>query len=282
MEKDCSLLNELVILCGTGTLKFINAFVLHLTPLIFFYDSIHLPRSIVCSSGAHRSILMNLAFISPFVPLSKGPGGELLLSKCPRNRLKTRPAATRSKQARLSFQCCVEVPSWKRFSHVDPDFAKDEQLQILETELHDALEREDFSQSSVLRDKLLRLQSGAYVAVLSANMKFYEAMNRRSIVDMAGCWLQSSSVTCKHVNGPLVHGYIDIINSFGYVFTFDLPFIEVQNCRIVMRGSVAYVTLEQKCSPTDGSNQFVIAATSLYTKHNSQWYLTHYSSMVMP
>lgn len=192
-----------------------------------------------------------------------------------------RPPLARSKLARASVRCCVEVPLWKRLAPMDPDFAKDEQLEILETELHDSLKRQDYSQSSILRDKLLRLQSGAYVAVLSANMKFYEAMNRRSIVDMAGCWLQGPSVTCKHVSGPLLHGYIDVVNSFGYIFTLDLPFIEVRNCRIVMRGTVAYVTLEQLCTPSDESEQFVVAATNLYTKHNSQWYLAHHSSVIV-
>lgn len=165
---------------------------------------------------------------------------------------------------------------------MDPDFAKDEQLQILEDELEDALQNEDFSKSSALRDKLLRLQSGTYVAILSANMKFYDAVNRNSIVDMAGCWIQSSDATCKHVNGSFVKGYINIINSFGYLFTFELPFIEIRNVRIVMRGSVGYVTCDQVCTLQDTGEQFVVSATSVYAKHNAQWYLTHYSATFVP
>lgn len=224
---------------------------------------------------------MNPSFIPALFQPRKALTRGQLRSRCLKRPLSPRPAAAPSSLGRVPFRCCVELPSWKRFAPVDPDFAKDEQLEILETDLHDALDRQDFAQSSVLRDKLVRLQSGAYVSVLSANMKFYEAMNRRSIVDMAGCWLQSPTATCKHVNGELLQGYINIINSFGYVFTFDLPFIEVRNCRIVMRGTIAYVTLEQQCTSSDGEDRFVVAATSIYTKHNAQWYIAHYSSTVI-
>lgn len=183
----------------------------------------------------------------------------------------------RSRRSRV--MSCTEVPSWKK-GPVDTDFAKDEQLEILEASLDRALKHEDFSTAVNLRDKLLRLQSSAFVAVLSCNMKFYKAFNGCSLVDMAGCWLQSSSSTCKHPGGPLLTGYVDIINSFGLLFSLDLPPIQIENCRIIMRGTVGYVTCDQICFDEDGQ-KIVTCATNVYIKHNSQWYLMHHSSVVV-
>lgn len=176
-------------------------------------------------------------------------------------------------------KCCVEKPMWKRLL-VDPDFARDEQLQILEEKLDNALDLEDFADAGGIREKLLRLQSGAIVAVLSANMKFYQSLNSKSVVDMAECWMQSPSSTCKHMGGPLVSGYINIINSFGYFFTLTLPILEVRNCRIIMRGSVGYVTCDEVLKDEEG-NEIVMAATNMYLKLNGQWYISHHISTIV-
>lgn len=199
-------------------------------------------------------------------------------------------------RSRRAATCCVESPDgkpeWKRLA-VDSDIVKDEQLQKLEEQLDSVLEAEDFTAASKLRDKLLRLQSGSYVSVLSANLKFYNAFNAGSIVDMAGCWLQDTSVTCKHPLGPLIAGYVDVLNSFGYLFSLRIPTITVKNVRIMMRGSCAWLTCEEhaqlydekgkKTDPTEeelavGAASAVMVATNIYVKRNGQWYITHHTS----
>lgn len=192
------------------------------------------------------------------------------------------PPHRRLQHRALGARCCTERPAWKK-GPVDIDFAKDEQLEILETSLDRALSNEDFTQAAELHKKLTRLQSGSSVAVLSANLKFYHSLNTKSIVDIAGCWLQGGSPTCKHPGGPLVAGYINIVNSFGMLFTYDLPHMDVRNINIQMRGTVGYVTCQQVCEDKDEDGNPVeikIFATNIYIKHNSQWYLTHHSSFV--
>lgn len=190
-----------------------------------------------------------------------------------------KPKRTYTRAQRVAITCCTEMPSWKR-GPVDADFARDEQLEILEESLSEALQIENFSRASELRDKLQRLQSGAFVAVLSCNMKFYRAVNTKSLVDIAGIWLQSSSSTCKHPGGPLLKGYINIVNSYGLLFSLDLPDIDLENCRISVRGTVAFVTCDQVCYDETGT-KIKAFATNLYSKHNAQWYLIHHSSVIV-
>lgn len=192
------------------------------------------------------------------------------------------------------MQCCVESPDWKKVP-VDVDFAKDEQLQILEDGLDKALSTEDFERASQVRDKLLRLQSGAYVSVLSANFKFYKAFDSGSIVDLAGVFLQDASTSCKHPLGPLCIGYVNIINSFGYLFSFGVPNIQAKNIVITMRGSCAWVTCDEHCDVVEEEEEVkedasgnkvkasrirevVMSATNIFVKHNGQWYLAHHTA----
>lgn len=193
------------------------------------------------------------------------------------------PPHRRVQHRSLGARCCIESPAWKK-GPVDIDFAKDEQLEILETSLDRAVTNEDFTEAAELHKKLTRLQSGSSVAVLSANLKFYHSFNSKSVVDMAGCWLQSGAATCKHPGGPLVAGYVNIINSFGMLFAYDLPQMKVRNINIQMRGTVGYVTCQQVCEDEDEEGkpvEITTCATNIYVKHNSQWYLTHHSSFIV-
>lgn len=165
---------------------------------------------------------------------------------------------------------------------MDVDFAKDEQLQLLEEELEKVVESENFERASEIRDKLLRLQSSAYVSVLSVNMAYYKALNKASIVDMAGCWLQDSSVTCTHPDIGLVKGYINVLNSYGYTFYKGASYVDVKNIQIVMRGTVGYVTCEEHVMTwnADGSkaSNVVTSVIQIYSKKNGHWYICHHSS----
>lgn len=203
-------------------------------------------------------------------------------TKCPRRVSSLRETSRKFKNPN-STRCCVETPHWKR-GPVDVDFAKDEQLQILEEDLDKALETENFSSASTIRDKLLRLQSGSYVSVLSAHFRFYKAFSNASIVDMAGCWLQDSGVTCKHPLGDMSIGYINVINSFGYLFSVGTPSIQPSDVRIHMRGTIAYVTCnENSMDWEEGESEtpqtVVMAATNIYMKKNGDWYLCHHSAL---
>lgn len=169
------------------------------------------------------------------------------------------------------------MPPWKKLA-IDPDFAKDEQLQILEEELDIALKAENYRTASELREKLMRLQSAAYVDVLTTNMKFYKAFTAGSIVDMASCWMQDNGITCKHPYAPIGLGYLEVLNHFGYLFTFGLPEIEVRDVRISMRGSMALVTCEEHSIDRDGIQESkLMSAVNIYQKRNGQWYIFHHS-----
>ncbi|CAN8075315.1 unnamed protein product [Agarophyton chilense] len=181
-----------------------------------------------------------------------------------------------------SARCCVEQPAWKR-GPVDIDFQRDEQLQTLEEDLDDALQVEDYMKASEIRDKLLRLQSGAYVAVLSANMKFYKAFSTGSIVGIASCWLQDPSVCCKHPSGPLAVGFLEVMNSFGYIFSLGVPQIDVKDVCITMRGAVAYVTCGEYSTDWEDDEgrgcTVVMNAINIFTKKNGEWYICHHSAL---
>lgn len=248
----------------------------------------------------HVPPVASKTFVMAFVPhcLVPSAGYAKLLGRRSQRALRCRvrnrvPLQRRS--VRFSPSCCVEAADWRRMP-VDIDYAKDEQLEILERDLDVALSTENFRWAAELRDKLLRLQSGSYVEVLTANMKFYSAFDKGSIVDMAGCWLQDASVTCKHPLGPLTRGYLNILESFGHLFMYSFR-LRVENVRISMRGTVALVTCEEHAdikdedeapskktysdvnsSFTEPSPPVVMLATNVYTKHNGQWYCCHHSS----
>lgn len=226
---------------------------------------------------------MNLAFL-PHTPFYSACGTvrSSIIGKSHAVVPLHRPFGKTQPVRRARIHCCIEQPAWKR-GLVDVDFARDEQLQILEEDLDDALQVEDFKRASDIRDKLVRLQSGAYVAVLSAHMKFYQAFSAGSIVDIAASWLHDDSSSCKHPLGPLISGYLDVINSFGYVFSAGIPHIEVKNVCITMRGSVAYVTCEEHSTDweaNDGKGEKVVMnAINIFTKKNGQWYICHHSAL---
>ncbi|PXF43787.1 hypothetical protein BWQ96_06408 [Gracilariopsis chorda] len=226
---------------------------------------------------------MSLAFLlhTPFYSRSRNPRSSVIGKHCGSRPL-LKPVTTTQPVHRARIHCCTEQPAWKR-GPVDVDFAKDEQLQILEEDLDDALQLEDFKRASGIRDKLVRLQSGAYVAVLSAHMKFYKAFSYGSIVDIAASWLQEDSASCKHPLGPLVSGYLEVINSFGYVFSAGIPQIDVKNVCITMRGSVAYVTCEEHSTDWEANNgkgeNTIMNAINIFTKKNGQWYICHHSAL---
>eukprot|EP00177_Eucheuma_denticulatum_P007044 GFKZ01012818.1.p2 GENE.GFKZ01012818.1~~GFKZ01012818.1.p2 ORF type:complete len:130 (-),score=18.74 GFKZ01012818.1:350-739(-) len=121
-------------------------------------------------------------------------------------------------------------------------------------------------------------------------MKFYHAFGQGSIVDMAGCWLQDGSVTCKHPLGELAMGYLDVLNAFGYLFAIGVPAIQARNVVISVRGSVAWVTCEEHSGVFDGDQvdvgdvgyvergPVVMEATNIFAKRNGQWYVCHHTA----
>ena len=191
---------------------------------------------------------------------------------------------------------CSRELNWRR-GPVDRDVENDIRLANLELELDQALDAEDFSSAARLRDELLGLQSASSVEVLNANLKFFKSFDQGSLVDMAGCWLQDSSVTCKHPLGPLSVGYAPVLDSFAELFSEGVPDIVPRNVRISMRGSVALVTCEEVAMGESESEseaaaearkhnpnfEFVtvsvaMLATNIFTKRNGQWYLQHHTS----
>lgn len=178
---------------------------------------------------------------------------------------------------------CIETPEWRRIA-IDIDFAKDDKLYDLERNLYNALDVQDFATASNVRDELTKLGSGAYVAVLSTNFKFYNAFHNCSLVDMAGCWLQSNSITCKHPGADLAMGYADVLNSFGGLFSNKNLNIRVSNIVISLRGALAWVTCEEHVWTGEPDSDYVrngeriMCATNIYQKSNAQWYICHHTA----
>lgn len=187
---------------------------------------------------------------------------------------------------------CNSRPPWT----VDVDGVKDDKLFELEENLADAVTKEDFDLAMQCRDEISRLQSAAYVDVLQAVMGFYKAFNNQSITDIARVFAQDEKVSCKHPVGPLIFGYLEVINTFGSLFSTGLPKITVRNIRISMRGSVAYATcdeiVEARRDPgtlrtnfketnehfSNGPAQLCMMSVNIFVKRNGQYLLTHHSS----
>jgi hypothetical protein len=77
--------------------------------------------------------------------------------------------------ARTPTRCTA---TWRT---VDIDAERDKNLFDLEAKLVEAVEAEAFSEASVLRDEIARLQSPAFVEVLQAHMRFYRAFDTVSL-----------------------------------------------------------------------------------------------------
>jgi hypothetical protein len=161
---------------------------------------------VVYSHGSDHIAMETRTAFTPAVSVASSSSVSLR-----RNRLaqRTRPlptarvANTTSKAARL-VPHCASKPFWK----VDVDSDKDAELMELERQLDTAVLLERYDEAQNIRDQLTRLQSGAFVDVLSAHMNFYKAFDQRSITDMARCWVQDDSASCKHPIGHLHTGYV--------------------------------------------------------------------------
>lgn len=71
---------------------------------------------------------------------------------------------------------CNRVLSMKAWT-IDVDRERDDHLFRLENELETAVESQNFEKAKSVRDKITRLQSGTFVEVLQAHMKFYKAFD---------------------------------------------------------------------------------------------------------
>lgn len=187
---------------------------------------------------------------------------------------------------------------WSRPINTDAEL--DTKIVNAEAGLDTAISREDYGKCAKYRDELTHLQSKNFVEVLQANLRFYNAINRGNIVDIARAYMQGPHVTCKHPLGELVTGYLNVINSFAELFGDGVPILSVTDVRVQPRGSAAYVTCVEnlvtederkdiKPSSLPGSefNQaFVqrfadvrILATNVFEKKNGEWYVVHHSAM---
>lgn len=169
---------------------------------------------------------------------------------------------------------CVARSPWS----ADIEGMKDDKLYDLEEQLHSAINSEQYEEASAVKKEITRLQSAGFADVLTSFFTFYTSVNSKSVVDMARIFVQSDTVTCKHPLArefckepgseptpllflqssncsmvtpavALITGYIDVINSFGFIFAYDMPLITPVKPRISVRGSVAYVTCEEVMTP---------------------------------
>ena len=79
-------------------------------------------------------------------------------------------------------------------------------LARLQTDLEEAVAREDFAAAAGLRDALRRGRESGQSAVLLANSQFYEAFQRRSLPAMEKLWGSGAHVGCLHPGSNILVG----------------------------------------------------------------------------
>lgn len=89
---------------------------------------------------------------------------------------------------------------------------------------------------------------------------------------------------------------MEILNSFGFLFSSEIPQITPRNVRFAMRGSVAFVTCDEIIEPRESSRALqsenadysfstpedsqssTMTCINIFTKKNGEYLLTHHSS----
>lgn len=195
-----------------------------------------------------------------------------------------------------------------------PETIEDEQTSTLESELNDAISKEDFDLASYAKLQLDRLQMDDYGTVLHANSQFYYAFSAQNYSQMISLWSQNDS-TAIYIHPPYHHDDYDnealvgsqsIFQNYKNLFLHHTdnnnenetenvnsihPIMEPSNINIVVRGSAAIVTCNENVFyyvPKFGNkndnqkkkllvNQFT--ATNIFRKiHTGSWKIVHHHS----
>eukprot|EP00958_Prasinococcus_capsulatus_P026310 scaffold4744_cov426-Prasinococcus_capsulatus_cf.AAC.12 len=155
----------------------------------------------------------------------------------------------------------------------------------LQSQLDDAIDREDYSEAAELRDKLKSLKQSCQVEVLEANKKFYEAFQAQSVSKMREIWGKGSHVQCVHPGNTSIATREDVIESWKIIFSDSVSqfAIRTTDVRVWATPSMGYVTCVERLSAEGVAQESRIMATNIYEKQDGKWYIVmHHGSPTAP
>jgi hypothetical protein len=107
----------------------------------------------------------------------------------------------------------------------------------------------------------------------NAEGAFYRAFELCDLHAMQQTWEPSDTVSCIHPGGPLLQGYIDVLQSWGEIFSQSQP-PEIRYrvvARLVEEG-LAVHTVEEAIRPNGSSEEpTLLIATNLYRRGTDGW-----------
>lgn len=107
----------------------------------------------------------------------------------------------------------------------------------------------------------------------SAEAAFYGAFEHCDLHAMQQTWEPSDTVTCIHPGGPLLQGYIDVLQSWGEIFSQTHP--PEMRYRVVQRlqeQGLAVHIVEEAIRPGDSTDDPTrLIATNLYRRGADGW-----------
>ena len=120
--------------------------------------------------------------------------------------------------------------------------------------------------------------------VLSANARFYKALERGDLDLMAQVWFKDEIAKCVHPGWPMLSGWDSIIESWSTIFSGGGPAkIELSDIQTEVIQDVAWITCIEHITQRVGENfQTGLAqTTNIFERHESKWLLVlHHASPV--
>jgi ketosteroid isomerase-like protein len=107
----------------------------------------------------------------------------------------------------------------------------------------------------------------------NAEAAFYRAFEHCDLHAMQQTWEPSEKVSCIHPGGPLLQGYVDVVQSWGEIFSqTQPPQIHYRVLQRLQENDLAVHTVEEAIRPSDSSDDPTrLIATNLYRRGADGW-----------
>jgi ketosteroid isomerase-like protein len=107
--------------------------------------------------------------------------------------------------------------------------------------------------------------------VARANASFYEAFERRDLDAMSDLWEHQDHVTCTHPGWSALRGWGPVAASWAALFQGPPMQFILTDQRIVVEGTVAWVTVEENILGVDQSS--TVSALNLFVHRGGAWHM---------
>ena len=118
-----------------------------------------------------------------------------------------------------------------------------------------------------------------------ANMRFYDAFNKRDLPQMKEVWSPSGMVLCIHPGWIPLRGYKSILKSWDEIFqnTNNLE-IKLSDVEVEVSENLAWVSCQENLFSihTVGVQASEVHATNLFKKTNNQWKMIQHHASSLP